>query len=63
MAVTERLVDKAAPLLGLDPVELRRRNLTADDAYPAAPPALAFEKLSHHACLDAHAASSWIMRA
>jgi carbon-monoxide dehydrogenase large subunit len=36
----------------MDPVEIRRRNLIADDAYPCSSPAgLRFEKLSHHASL------------
>jgi aerobic carbon-monoxide dehydrogenase large subunit len=33
-AVTEGLVDLAASKIGMDPVELRRRNLIPDDAYP-----------------------------
>ena len=52
-AVTEGLVDLAAAKIGMDPVEIRRRNLIPDDAYPAAGPSgIKFEKLSHHACLD-----------
>jgi carbon-monoxide dehydrogenase large subunit len=51
-AVTEGLVDLAAQKIGMDPVEIRSRNLIADDAYPCASPSgLRFEKLSHHACL------------
>jgi aerobic carbon-monoxide dehydrogenase large subunit len=51
-AVTEALVDRAATALALDPGELRRRNLIADDAYPCTSPAgLRFEKLSHQRCL------------
>lgn len=51
-AVTERLVDMAAAATGMDPVDLRRRNLIPDDAYPcAAPTGYKFEALSHHACL------------
>jgi aerobic carbon-monoxide dehydrogenase large subunit len=51
-AVTEALVDRAARALGLDPAELRRRNLIADDAYPWTSPAgLRFERLSHQRCL------------
>jgi carbon-monoxide dehydrogenase large subunit len=51
-SVTEGLVDLAAMKIGMDPVELRRRNLIADDAYPCASPAgLRFEQLSHHAAL------------
>jgi carbon-monoxide dehydrogenase large subunit len=33
-ALLERLVDHAALELGIDPIELRRRNLIADDAFP-----------------------------
>jgi carbon-monoxide dehydrogenase large subunit len=52
-AVTEGLVDLAAEALGLDPVEIRRRNLIRDDAYPFTSPAgMRFEGLSHHAALD-----------
>jgi carbon-monoxide dehydrogenase large subunit len=52
-AVTEGLVDLAAAKIGMDPAELRRRNLIADDAYPAAGASgIRFEKLSHHASLD-----------
>jgi carbon-monoxide dehydrogenase large subunit len=52
-AVTEGLVDLAAAKLGMDPAELRRRNLIADDAYPCTSPAgLVFEQLSHHQALD-----------
>ena len=37
----------------MDPAELRRRNLIADDAYPATGASgIKFEKLSHHASLD-----------
>ena len=51
-SVTEGLVDLAAMKIGMDPVEIRRRNLIADDAYPCASPSgLRFEKLSHHAAL------------
>jgi carbon-monoxide dehydrogenase large subunit len=52
-AVTEGLVDLAAEALGLDPIEIRRRNLIRDDAYPyTSPPGMRFEGLSHHAALD-----------
>ena len=51
--VTEGLVDLAAEALGLDPVEIRCRNLIRDDAYPyTSPPGMRFEGLSHHAALD-----------
>src|SRR2546421_3585682 len=51
-AVTEGLVELAAQRIGLDPVEIRRRNLIADDAYPcSAPSGIKFEQLSHHEAL------------
>ncbi|HZH47921.1 MAG TPA: xanthine dehydrogenase family protein molybdopterin-binding subunit, partial [Roseococcus sp.] len=51
--VTEGLVDLAAEALGMDPIQIRRRNLMRDDAYPCASPAgMRFEGLSHHASLD-----------
>ncbi|MBN9580037.1 MAG: molybdopterin-dependent oxidoreductase, partial [Afipia sp.] len=51
-AVTERLVDMAAMRAGLDPFEMRARNLIPDDAYPCASPSgYKFEKLSHETCL------------
>ena len=44
-AVTEGLVELAAAKIGMDPAELRRRNLFADNAYPATGAAgLKFEK-------------------
>jgi len=52
-SVTEGLVDLAASRIGMDPVEIRRRNLIADDAYPCASPSgLRFELLSHHAAMN-----------
>src|SRR3984885_783344 len=52
-SVTEELVDLAAAKIGMDPVEIRWRNLIADDAYPCASPSgLRFELLSHHATLN-----------
>lgn len=51
-SVTEGLVDLAAAKIGMDPVEIRRHNLIADDAYPCASPSgMKFEQLSHHASL------------
>src|SRR6201987_5051459 len=51
-SVTEGLVDLAASKIGMDPLEIRRRNLIADDAYPcAAPSGIKFENLSHHESL------------
>ena len=53
VAVTEGLVELAAAKIGLDSVEVRRRNLFPDDKYPATSAAgLKFEGLSHHASLD-----------
>jgi CO/xanthine dehydrogenase Mo-binding subunit len=52
VAVTEGLVELAAAKISMDPLELRRRNLIADDAYPCTSAAgLKFEKLSHHEAL------------
>jgi aerobic carbon-monoxide dehydrogenase large subunit len=51
-SVTEGLVDLAAAKIGMDPIEIRRRNLIADDAYPcSSPTGLKFERLSHLASL------------
>lgn len=50
--VTEGLIDLAARRLQLDPAEMRRRNLIADDAYPCASASgMRFEGLSHQASL------------
>ena len=52
-SVTEGLIDLAARRIGMDPVEVRRRNLVRDDAYPCASAAgMRFEQLSHHASLE-----------
>src|ERR1700761_8105523 len=52
-SVTEGLVDLAAMKIGMDPVEIRHRNLISDDAYPCTSPSgLRFEQLSHHASLN-----------
>ena len=52
-SVTEGLVDLAARAIGMDPVEIRRRNLVPDDAYPCASPSgMRFESLSHHESLN-----------
>jgi len=52
-AVTEGLVELAAMKIGMDPVEIRRKNLIPDDGYPATGASgIKFEKLSHHAALD-----------
>ena len=47
-AVTEALVDRAAEALGLDPFEMRARNLVPDAGYPhVSATGYQFEKLSH----------------
>src|SRR5262250_255295 len=52
VAVTEGLVELAAATIGMDPLELRRRNLISDDAYPTqSASGLKFELLSHHEAL------------
>jgi carbon-monoxide dehydrogenase large subunit len=51
-ATIEHLVDRAAIKLGIDPAEMRKRNLIPDDAYPhTSPTKLRFEILSHQKCL------------
>lgn len=51
IAVAEHMVDQAAAKLGLDPAEMRRRNLIPDDAYPyKSPSGMRFEALSHQKC-------------
>ena len=53
VAVTEGIVDIAAQKIGMDPVEIRRRNLIPDDSHPSGSASgLKFEKLSHIAALD-----------
>ncbi len=52
-SVTEGLVDFAAAAIGMDPVEIRRKNLIPDDAHPSeSASGLKFEQLSHHASLS-----------
>ena len=51
-AVTEHLMEKAAAATGLDPFEVRARNIIPDDAYPCQSlTGFKFEQLSHEACL------------
>ncbi|MGL4635364.1 MAG: xanthine dehydrogenase family protein molybdopterin-binding subunit [Beijerinckiaceae bacterium] len=51
--VTEGLVDLAAEAIKMDPAELRRRNVIADDAHPSvAASGIRFEKLSHQQSLE-----------
>ena len=52
-AVTEALVDGVARQLGIDPLEMRLRNVIPDDAYPATGASgIKLEVLSHQACLQ-----------
>ncbi len=49
----ERIVDKAARQTGIDPVELRRRNMIQPDAFPyQTPVALAYDSGDYQATLD-----------
>ena len=49
----ERIVETAARELGMDPAELRRRNLIPKDAFPyATPVALVYDTGDYQACLD-----------
>jgi carbon-monoxide dehydrogenase large subunit len=51
-AVTEGLIELAAAAIGVDPLEIRRRNLIPDESYPwTAPSGIKFEKLSQHESL------------
>ena len=53
MAVADGLVEQAAAAIGMDPIEIRRRNLIRDDAYPyTTASGMRFEELSHHKSLD-----------
>ena len=52
-AVTEGLVDGVARKLGIDPLELRLRNVIPDDAHPSTGASgIQFEVLTHEACLQ-----------
>lgn len=55
--VLERLLQKAAGQLGIDPVEIRRRNLIPDDAFPhKTPTGLVVDRGSYRESLDRCAA-------
>ncbi len=57
----ERLVDVAAREMNIDPVEIRRRNFIAPDAFPyQTPVALQYDSGNYHATLDqALKAADW----
>ncbi|MFT5485863.1 MAG: carbon-monoxide dehydrogenase large subunit, partial [Alphaproteobacteria bacterium] len=49
----DSLLEKAADVIGIDRLEIRRRNFIPDDAYPAnSPGGVPLHDLSHQACLD-----------
>jgi len=53
-SVGEHLVDQAAYALGIDPIEIRRRNVFPDDAYPAVTASgIRIKDLSHQRCINA----------
>jgi carbon-monoxide dehydrogenase large subunit len=53
-SVGESLVDMAAAACGLDPLEIRRRNVMPDDGYPAVTAGgITVKELSHQKCLAA----------
>ena len=52
-SVGEHLVDRAAEALGLDPIEIRRRNVMPDDGYPAmSASGIKLKDLSHQRCIE-----------
>ena len=59
--LVERLVDEAARISGIDPVELRRRNLIPPDAFPyQTPVALLYDSGEYERAIDlAVGASDW----
>ena len=52
-SVGESLVDLAAQATGLDPMEIRRRNIMEDDSYPRnSASGIMMQDMSHQACLE-----------
>jgi len=52
-AVTEVLIDQAAALLGIDPLDMRRRNYVREADFPAkAPSGIPLGRLSHSRAID-----------
>ncbi|MBT5457491.1 MAG: xanthine dehydrogenase family protein molybdopterin-binding subunit [Rhodospirillaceae bacterium] len=52
-SVGESLVDLAAHATGLDPMEIRRRNIMEDDSYPRnSASGIMMQDMSHQACLE-----------
>lgn len=53
IVICDSLLEKAAVAAGIDRMEIRRRNLVSDDAYPVSTPAgIPLHDLSHQACLE-----------
>ena len=53
ISASEALLDLAAARIGMDPVELRRRNVMEDDSYPRhTASGVHVQDLSHQACLE-----------
>ena len=53
ISASEALLDLAADRIGMDPVELRRRNVMEDDSYPRnTASGVHVQDLSHQACLE-----------
>ena len=53
ISASEALLDLAADRIGMDPVELRRRNVMEDDSYPRRTASgVHVQDLSHQACLE-----------
>ncbi|MCU0856419.1 MAG: xanthine dehydrogenase family protein molybdopterin-binding subunit, partial [Rhodobacteraceae bacterium] len=53
MAVCDGLIEDAAAAIGMDPVEIRRRNLMRDDSYPrASASGMKLDDLSHQKALE-----------
>ncbi|MBT5574352.1 xanthine dehydrogenase family protein molybdopterin-binding subunit [Alphaproteobacteria bacterium] len=53
MAISDCMIEEAARKINMDPVQIRRKNLIPDDAYPTkSATGMRFDDLSHHACLD-----------
>lgn len=52
-SVGESLVDLAAQATGIDPLEIRRRNVMEDDSYPRnSASGIMMQDMSHQACLE-----------
>jgi aerobic carbon-monoxide dehydrogenase large subunit len=53
MAICDGLLEDAAATIGMDPVEIRRRNLMRDDSYPrASASGMKLDDLSHQKALE-----------